>query len=140
MKHLKKFNESKYDLELFEEILQYVNDLSLDFVDLGLECQVKKSSLPGSVSPELNLNRRAILPYTILVEITDTSYGFSINRDEFNSIVKAIKDYVESQGCNFFVSRYDQHDNYYLNDRGYTTFDEYLKEQGNFYGFEIRIF
>lgn len=140
MKYLKKFNESKTDFGLYDEIFQYVCDLTLDFKDLGLNCIVDTKSLPGSVSADINMREKAVLHKSIVIEVTDTTYGFGINRDEFNSIVKRIKDYVEDHGCNFYVSRFDEHDNYYLNDLGYTNFDDYLKDQGNFYGFEIRIF
>jgi len=140
MKYLKKFNESKIDFDMYDDIFQYVCDLTLDFKDLGLDCRVDTKSLPGSVSADTNMREKAVLHKSIIIEITDTSYGFSINRDEFNSIVKRIKDYVEDYGCNFYVSRFDEHDNYYLDDIGYTTFDDYLKDSGNFYGFEIRIF
>ena len=140
MKYLKKFNESKIDFDMYDDIFQYVCDLTLDFKDIGLDCRVDTKSLPGSVSADTNMREKAVLHKSIIIEITDTSYGFSINRDEFNSIVKRIKDYVEDYGCNFYVSRFDEHDNYYLDDVGYTTFDDYLKDSGNFYGFEIRIF
>jgi hypothetical protein len=140
MKYLRKFNESKIDLDIFHEIFQYVCDLTLDFKDLGLNCRVYTSSLPGSVSADTNMRAKAVLFKSIIIEITDTTYGFGINMDDFNSIVKRIKDYVEDYGCNFYVSRFDEHDNYYLNDMGYTTFDDYLKDPGNFYGFEIKIF
>jgi len=140
MKYLRKFNESKIDFSLYDDIFQYVCDLTLDFKDLGLSCRVDTKSLPGSVSADTNMREKVVLHKSIIIEITDTTYGFSINRDEFNSIVKRVKDYVEDYGCNFYVSRFDEHDNYYLNDRGYTTFDDYLNDQGNFYGFEIRIF
>jgi len=144
MKYLKKFNESKIDFDMYDDIFQYVCDLTLDFKDLGLDCRVDTKSLPryfyGLVSDDTNMREKAVLHKSIIIEITDTSYGFSINRDEFNPIVKRIKDYVEDYGCNFYVSRFDEHDNYYLDDIGYTTFDDYLKDSGNFYGFEIRIF
>jgi len=140
MKFLRKFNEAKIDLDLYNEIFQYVFDLTLDFKDLGLNCRVYTSSLPGSVSTDTNMREKAVLYKSIIIEITDTTYGFSINMEEFNSIVERIKDYVEDYGCNFYVSRFDENDNYYLNDIGYTTFDDYLKDTGNFYGFEIRIF
>jgi hypothetical protein len=140
MKHLRKFNESKIDFGLYDEIFQYVMDLCVDFGDLGLDYHVSTKSLPGSVSVDLNVRSKAVLHKSIVIEITDTSYGFGINRDEFNSIVKRIKDYVEEHGCNFYVSRFDEHDNYYLDDRGYTKFEDYLNDSGNFYGFEINIF
>lgn len=142
MKHIKSYKlfESKIDFDLYDEIFQYVCDLTLDFKDLGLSCRVDTKSLPGSVSADTNMRAKAVLHKSIIIEITDTTYGFNIDQDEFNSIVKRIKDYVEEWGCNFYVSRFDENDNYYLNDRGYTTFDDYLKDPGNFYGFEIRIF
>lgn len=143
MKHIKSYKlfESKIDFDLYDEIFQYVCDLTLDFKDLGLSCRVDTKSLPGSVSADTNMRAKAVLHESIIIEITDTTYGFNIDQDEFNSIVKRIKDYVEEWGCNFYVSRFDENDNYYLNDRGYTTFDDYLKDQVyNFYGFEIRIF
>lgn len=142
MKHIKSYKlfESKIDFDLYDEIFQYVCDLTLDFKDLGLSCRVDTKSLPGSVSADTNMRAKAVLHESIIIEITDTTYGFNIDQDEFNSIVKRIKDYVEEWGCNFYVSRFDENDNYYLNDRGYTTFDDYLKDPGNFYGFEIRIF
>ena len=105
-----------------------------------MSCRVDTKSLPGSVSADTNMRAKAVLHESIIIEITDTTYGFNIDQDEFNSIVKRIKDYVEEWGCNFYVSRFDENDNYYLNDRGYTTFDDYLKDPGNFYGFEIRVF
>jgi hypothetical protein len=140
MRYLRNFNESKIDFGLYDDIFQYICDLTLDFKDLGLGCIVNTKSLPGSVSVDLNVRSKAVLHKLILIEITDTTYGFGINMDDFNSIVKRIKDYVEDYGCNFYVSRFDEHDNYYLNDMGYTTFDDYLKDPGNFYGFEIKIF
>lgn len=142
MKHIKSYKlfESKIDFDLYDEIFQYVCDLTLDFKDLGLSCRVDTKSLPGSVSADTNMRAKAVLHESIIIEITDTTYGFNIDQDEFNSIVKRIKDYVEEWGCNFYVSRFDENDNYYLNDRGYTTFDDYLKDPGNFYGFEIRVF
>ena len=143
MKHIKSYKlfESKIDFDLYDEIFQYVCDLTLDFKDLGLSCRVDTKSLPGSVSADTNMRAKAVLHESIIIEITDTTYGFNIDQDEFNSIVKRIKDYVEEWGCNFYVSRFDENDNYYLNDRGYTTFDDYLKDHVyNFYGFEIRIF
>lgn len=142
MKHIKSYKlfESKIDFDLYDEIFQYVCDLTLDFKDLGLSCRVDTKSLPGSVSADTNMRAKAVLHKSIIIEITDTTYGFNIDQDEFNSIVKRIKYYVEDYGCNFYVSRFDENDNYYLNDRGYTTFDDYLKDPGNFYGFEIRIF
>ena len=144
MKFLRKFNEDKIDL--YDEIFQYVSDLTLDFKDLGLNCKVYTSSLPDSVSKAnksfkyTNMRAKEVLYKSIIIEITDTTYGFGINMEEFNSIVERIKDYVEDLECNFYVSRFDENDNYYLNDIGYTTFDDYLKDTGNFYGFEIRIF
>ena len=142
MKHIKSYKlfESKIDFDLYDEIFQYVCDLTLDFKDLGLSCRVDTKSLPGSVSADTNMRAKAVLHESIIIEITDTTYGFNIDQDEFNSIVKRIKDYVEEWGCNFYVYRFDENDNYYLNDRGYTTFDDYLKDPGNFYGFEIRVF
>ncbi len=138
MRYIKPFNESKF--ELYDEIFQYVQDLCLEFDDLGLDYKVYTKSLPGSVSVDLNVRSKSVLHKLIQIEITDTTYGFGIDMDEFNSIVKRIKDYVEDYGCNFYVSRFDEHDNYYLNDYGYTEFEDYLKDQGNFYGFEIKIF
>ncbi len=138
MRYIKPFNESKF--ELYDEIFQYVQDFCLEFGDLGLDYRVDTKALPGSVSADLNVRSKAVLHNLIQIEITDTTYGFGINMDEFNSIVKGIKDYVEDYGCNFYVSRFDEHDNYYLNDYGYTEFEGYLKDQGNFYGFEIKIF
>lgn len=138
MKYLKKFNESIED-DVFNDIFKHIEDLCLEFGDLGLDYKVR----PTAKAPDWTIQdfrKNSDLPYTILIEITDTSYGFQIDRKIFNSIVKSIKDYVESQECNFAISRYDEHDNYYLNDSGYTTFDDYLKDQGNFYGFEIKIF
>jgi hypothetical protein len=138
MRYIKPFNESKF--ELYDEIFQYVQDFCLEFGDLGLDYRVDTKALPGSVSVDLNVRSKAVLHKLIQIEVTDTTYGFGINMDEFNSIVKGIKDYVEDYGCNFYVSRFDEHDNYYLNDYGYTKFEDYLKDQGNFYGFEIKIF
>jgi hypothetical protein len=138
MKYLKKFNESKED-DGFNEIFKHIEDLCLEFGDLGLDYKVR----PTTKAPDWaikDFGNNSPLPHTILIEITDTSYGFQIDRETFNNVVKSIKDYVESEGCNFFISRYDEHDNYYLNDDGYTTFEEYLKDEGNFYGFEIRVF
>lgn len=140
MRYLISFNESLYNFDLFQEVLEFCQDVSLDFKDLGLECIVKKMSLPGSVVPDLNLRNKAVLPYKVLIEIQDTSYGFGIDTLEFNSIVERLKNYADNQGLNFYVSRFDEHDNYYLDDIGYTTFEDYMKNPGNFFGFEISIF
>ena len=45
MKFVRKFNETKIDLDLFHEIFQYVSDLTLDFKDLGLNCRVYTSTI-----------------------------------------------------------------------------------------------
>lgn len=138
MKHIRKFNESIED-GVFNEIFKHIEDLCIEFGDLGLDYKVR----PTTKAPDWaiqDFGNNSSLPHTILIEITDTSYGFQIDRETFNNVVKSIKDYVESEGCNFFISRYDEHDNYYLNDDGYITFEDYLKDQGNFYGFEIRVF
>ena len=97
MKHIKSYKlfESKIDFDLYDEIFQYVCDLTLDFKDLGLSCRVDTKSLPGSVSADTNMRAKAVLHESIIIEITDTTYGFNIDQDEFNSIVKRIKDYVE---------------------------------------------
>lgn len=145
MKYLKKFNESKED-DGFNEIFKHIEDLCLEFGDLGLDYVVRPTAnytLSDNYiksGKSIDFRGTSTLPYCILIEITDTSYGFQTDRESFNNVVKSIKDYVESEGCNFFISRYDEHDNYYLNDDGYTKFEEYLKDQGNFYGFEIRVF
>jgi len=157
MKWIKKFNESKFTE--FDNILNDVKDMCIDFGDLGLDYKVMVKNYNAQekiqaqiaiggeiISKEID-NKKVYVKNPvniefykyILIEITDTSYGFETDREEFNSILSRIKDYIESQGNIFLVSRYDENDNYYLNDTGYTTFDEYLKDQGNFYGFEIRI-
>lgn len=150
MKWIKKFNESRFTE--FDNILDDVKDMCIDFGDLGLDYKVMVKNINNITNlqsflshekaklTEIGINPVNIKFYKyILIEITDTSYGFETDREEFNSILSRIKDYIESQGNIFLVSRYDENDNYYLNDTGYTTFDEYLKDQGNFYGFEIRI-
>lgn len=139
MKYLKKFNESIED-DFFNEVFKHIEDLCIEFGDLGLDYEVKQISKSKARRWWPDSENNSALSHTILIEITDTSYGFQIDRKIFNNIVKSIKDYSVSEGCNFFVSRYDEHDSYYLNDSGYTTFEDYLKDQGNFYGFEIRIF
>jgi hypothetical protein len=140
MKHLKYFYESQKNSDLLQEVYEYCEDISLDFKDLGLECKIEKKSLPGSVSSDLNLRSKAVLPVKIQIEVQDTSYGFGIDTSEFNSIVERLKNYSESQGLNFYVSRFDEHDNYYYDDIGYTSFEDYMKNPGNFFGFEIGIF
>jgi hypothetical protein len=141
MKWIKKFNESRFTE--FDNILNDVKDMCIDFGDLGLDYKVMVKNINSHEKvklTEIGINPVNIKFYKyILIEITDTSHGFKTDREEFNSILSRIKDYIESQGNIFLVSRYDENDNYYLNDTGYTTFDEYLKDQGNFYGFEIRI-
>lgn len=138
MKWIKKFNESKFTE--FDNILDDVRDMCIDFGDLGLDYKLSIKNINKHELVEIGIRPEKIQFYKyILIEITDTSYGFKTDREEFNSILLRIKEYVESQGNIFRVSRYDEHDNYYLNDGGYTTFDEYMKDQGNFYGFEIRI-
>lgn len=139
MKWIKKFNESKFTE--FDNILDDVDDvrdMCIDFGDLGLDYKLSIKNISKYELAEIGIRPEKVEFY-ILIEITDTSYGFKTDREEFNSILLRIKEYVESQGNIFLVSRYDEHDNYYLNDRGYTKFDEYLKDQGNFYGFEIKI-
>jgi hypothetical protein len=141
MKWIKKFNESRF--AEFDNILNDVKDMCIDFGDLGLDYKVMVKNINSHEKvklTEIGINPVNIKFYKyILIEITDTSHGFKTDREEFNSILSRIKDYIESQGNIFLVSRYDENENYYLNDTGYTTFDEYLKDQGNFYGFEIRI-
>jgi hypothetical protein len=138
MKWIKKFNESKFTE--FDNILDDVRDMCIDFGDLGLDYKLSIKNVNKHDLVEIGIRPEKIKFYKyILIEITDTSYGLNTDREEFNSILLRIKEYVESQENIFLISRYDEHDNYYLNDRGYTTFDEYLKDQGNFYGFEIRI-
>jgi hypothetical protein len=70
--------------------------------------------------------KKVVLHKSIKLEITDSTYRLFRTIDEFNSIVKRIKDYVEDQGCNFFVSRFDEHDNYLFDDTGYIKFEDYL--------------
>ena len=145
MIRIKKFNESKFTE--FDNILADVEDMCIDFGDLNLDYKIKVKNLGNNEKVQIRLKLLEIginpenfhLYKYILIEITDTSYGYKTDREEFNLILTRIKDYIESQGDIFFVSRYDEHDLYYLNDTGYTTFDDYLKDQGNFYGFEIRI-
>ena len=139
MRYLISFNESLYNFGLLQEVLEFCQDVSLDFKDLGLECIVKKTSTPD----DLNLRDhglKSVLPNKVLIEIKDTSYGFGIDTLEFNLIVQRLKNYADNQGLNFFVSRFDEHDNYYLDDIGYTSFEDYMKNPGNFFGFEISIF
>ena len=154
MNYLKSFNEAKIDFDLYHEIFDYVKDISLDFGDLGLYYTISERPLPGSVSRE-NFRSKAVLHKSIKLEITDPTYELFRIIDEFNLIVKRIKDYVEDQGCNFFVSRFDEHDNYLFDDTGYIKFEDYLsslteprlkirsfqnRNPGIFYGFEITIF
>jgi hypothetical protein len=159
MNYLKSFNEAKIDFDLYDEIFQYVKDISLDFEDLGLYYTISERPLPGSLST-YNLRyplsvKKVVLHKSIKLEITDSTYRLFRTIDEFNSIVKRIKDYVEDQGCNFFVSRFDEHDNYLFDDTGYIKFEDYLssltkprlkiksfqnRNPGIFYGFEITIF
>jgi hypothetical protein len=60
-----------------------------------------------------------------------------------NKQIQSFRDFNEnlnSGTLDKLSSKSDEHDNYYLNDIGYTNFDDYLKDTANFYGFEIRIF